>query len=181
MRAFRSPGEFASFLIGLAGSLPLAEARGIRGAGEVVQAEAVNSLGHYQEAAGPFPAWAPLSDRTHEQRAEAGLPIDEPLRATWELRNHIELTAESRSASVGVPSVIVGDGSKANPYRDIGMVATIMELGNERVPARPFLGRAAFVRGQAAVKAAGAIVGAHMAGQPFDRRPATSIADDIPF
>ena len=175
MREFRSAGDFAGFLNVLAMRVGLAEHRAIQAAGEIVQAEAKHSLGTLHEAAGPFGAWPELADSTQARREALGHSPNEPLLATHELRDHILTEAHGNHAVVGVPSVIVGDGTKENPARDIGMVATVMEFGSAKVPPRSFLGRAAFVKAHAAARVAALIVGATIADQPFRNVSARTI------
>lgn len=175
MQEFRSAGDFAGFLNALAMRAGLAEHRAVQASGEIVQREAKRSLGTYHEAVGPFDKWAPLADSTQERREKMGLPPNKPLLATHELRDHILTEAHGNRAAVGVPSVIVGDGTKENPSRDIGMVAAVMELGSAKVPPRPFLGRAAFVKARDSARVAAVVVGATIADQPFRNVSAATI------
>ena len=175
VREFASPGDFARFLSRLAGTLPQAEALATRDAAALIQEEAQAILGHEQGPVGPFPAWEPLSERTQCERYERGLTPDDPLLATGELKHHIDMTYEGRHAVIGVPAETVGEGTHVNPSRNIGEVAVVMEFGNERVPPRSFLGRAAVVAGEDAAHVAGLIVSETIAGLPQQHRSASAM------
>ena len=91
--------------------------------------------------------WPPLADATQEQRARLGYTPDDPLLRSGALRDAIEAEVESHrtggKAAVGVTDGFVGDGSKADPLRNIGDIAVWMELGTpdnaHPSPPRPFL------------------------------------------
>lgn len=100
-------------------------------AATIIEKEAKAELGVYQAAIGKYPAWAPLSEYTKEQRVRMGFPADEPLLVTGKLRDSIHVVPhEDGSASVGTDLEYA-------PY---------LENGTDRIPPRPFLGRAAFVK-----------------------------------
>lgn len=52
-----------------------------------LQKEAREEVGHYQEAAGPFPAWSPLADSTMDDRIRKGFTPDDPGLRTGGMRD----------------------------------------------------------------------------------------------
>jgi len=192
MREFRSIRDFVRYLETLQPKVEVAAQLGLHEGGRMIQEEAQHEIGHYQTAAGPFAAWAPLADTTlngytdqhghhHPGKIEMGFsPPDNPLLRTHELQEHIELSAQRNRVIVGVPDEVVGDGTPENPTRNIGLVAELMEFGDREMPARSFLGRAAFVKAEAAARAVGHAIYLAMIGKPH--RPASAHYDrDIPF
>lgn len=97
----------------------------LRDGAKLVQDEAKAELGTYQSAAGPFPAWQQLSPATLASKTGPG-----PLVETGELRDSIEADVQHNSAFVG------SDEPHAKP----------LELGTSKMPARSYLGRAAYVK-----------------------------------
>lgn len=93
-----------------------------------VLVEAQTSLGEYQQASGPFAAWPQLAAATMEDRQRKGYTPDEPLHRSGDMRRSLEWTIKGHVGHVGTD----------NPY------AEFMELGTTKVPARSFLGAAAF-------------------------------------
>ncbi len=119
---------FVRHLAGLGAEVRQAEQRGLRGAAEAIKAEARDMLGTYQGAAGPFPAWAELTDATKADRARKGYTPNDPLLRSGEMRDSIETKVGDRRAAIGSNSEI----------------AVYQELGTRNMPARPFLGPAGF-------------------------------------
>ena len=171
MKKFESPGEFAAFLEKLLPVILIAQAVGVQRAAAFLQEEVKADLGFYQTAAGPFPDWPELSEGRKNERERVGLMPNDPLLATGELHDHIDMTYEGMRAVIGVPHEIVGDGTRRSPLRDIGDVAIWMEEGTDRAPPRSFLGHAAFVHGKAAADIALKVVGAAVASQPIPNSP----------
>jgi len=143
---FDSPGAFAQHLrliqMGLAG----AERQGLEAGITLIQREAQRMLGEYQRNdTGPFVPWAELAPFTKEEREEQGYPDNDPLLREGILRDNIEHSVGDRDAATGVP-----DREVQHPYHDkpvnIGVVAEVLEVGNERVPPRSFLGVAGSAR-----------------------------------
>jgi hypothetical protein len=100
-----------------------------------------------------------------------GFPPNEPLERTHELGEHIlyhiELhSAHSGEAAIGVPSVMVGNGSQANPMRDIGEVSVYQELWTDHIPARSFLALAALLKEAEIKKILGGDATASLVGKP---------------
>ncbi|MGN6536410.1 MAG: hypothetical protein ACTHKQ_11865 [Mesorhizobium sp.] len=128
--------SFATMLLEAAAVMPMAEKAALKAAGEIVQAEAKAEIGTYQDAAGPFAAWAPLAEATKTDRAKQGFTPDDPLLRTGEMRDSIGLVVEGHEAHVG-----------SNDDK-----AVWQELGTTKgIPPRSFLGGAA-VRKSAEVR-----------------------------
>lgn len=180
MRAFGSLDQFVAHLASVAREIPKRQSLALRDGGEVIQKEARAEIGTLQSRAGPFGAWPELSPRTQQERVKAGYSPNDPLRRSGALRDHIELNHDGKQAVVGVPSEMVGSGTDADPIRNIGDVAIAMELGTDRVPARSFLGRSAFVKGHEAVGAMASVLTDAISGRPY-RKPRADGKDDIPF
>jgi hypothetical protein len=90
--------------------------------------KAKEKIGEYQKAAGPFAAWASLSPATIDDRVYQGYTPDDPLLRTGEMRDSIEHKVIGNEGHVGSDSDI----------------AVWQELGTPSIPARSFLGGAAF-------------------------------------
>ena len=103
-------------------------------AAKIVEKDAKARLGHYQEAIGPYGAWMELSDYTKRERAMQGYTPNDPLLRSGKLRASIE-------HEVDVNQHIAIIGSKSEYAED-------QELGTSRIPARPFIGPAAFANKQ---------------------------------
>jgi hypothetical protein len=131
---------------------------GVRNAAEIVQTEAKGLIGQENvEVAGG--AWPDLAESTVVEKARLGYvdqvsPTD-PLLRTGELRASIQMQAEGNEAAVG----------SDDP------VAVYQELGTSKIPARSFLGGAAFRKESWAVDTiAGHVVHA-LAGSPKLNHP----------
>lgn len=194
MTEFSSVGEFIAHLGRIGPAAQLTVNRGFHHAVEVVWEESRHEIGTYQDEAGPFPAWAPLAETTlagwddahghhYPGKEELGYaPPDNPLLRTGELRDAIEMAVTQNHGVVGVPSRVVGNGTPEDPARDVGDVATELELGTRHMPPRSFLGRALFVKTQEVVAIIGHAVIQGLAGKPFSPvHPHSTGMDDIPF
>ncbi len=95
---------------------------------KLIQRDAQEKLGHYQEAAGTFNEWSDLADSTKADRVHKGFPENEPLLRTGQLRESIEAVVHGNEAMVG----------------SVDPIALWQERGTEHIPPRPFLGAAAF-------------------------------------
>ena len=93
---------------------------------KLVEKRAKAKLGEYQDASGPFAAWANLADSTVADRERQGYPSDEPLLRTGALRDSIGHTVKDSVAQIGSDSDI----------------AVYHELGTKHMPPRSFLGGA---------------------------------------
>ncbi len=96
-------------------------------AAQVVEDETKSSLGEYQDAAGPFAAWAELAQSTKDDRVRQGYPENDPELRDGTLRSSYEHTVHGHEADIG----------SDDP------VAEYQELGTDRMPARSILGGAA--------------------------------------
>lgn len=183
MKTFANIESFLVHIAKISAKSQQIQTRAMRDAAEVLQTEAKSSLGHYKSAAGPFNAWADLSERTQTEREKMGYTSNDPLLRSGELRDHIDISFDSQNAVVGVPSEIVGSGSKADPTRDIGDIAADMEFGTNGkfpIPSRPFLGRSGFVKGHQAAAAAAEVITDALAGRAY-RAPKAATSSDPPF
>jgi HK97 gp10 family phage protein len=125
---FMNIAEAITHFGGLGGKVTGAGRHSLDRACRVIRDEARASLGHYQEAAGPFEAWAPLAEATMEDRARQGYPADEPELRDGTLRDSIEYRVDSpHQAEVG----------SNDP------VAVYQEHGTAKMPPRSILGGAA--------------------------------------
>ncbi len=121
-------------------------------AAKMVQEDAQDRIGEYQDAAGGFPAWAPLADSTEAEKARLGYPADAPLLRDGTLRDSIEYEVEGNEAIVG---------SKLP-------VAAYQEFGTSRgLPPRPFLGPAAVSCGPAIAKMVGTVAALGLSSGEF--------------
>jgi HK97 gp10 family phage protein len=139
---------FAHLLTELATELPTVTRAGLAEAAEVIATEAKAEIGHYQAAAGPFQAWAPLADATVKDRVSKGFSPNEPLLRTGGMRDSIETTVSRNSAEIGSNSDI----------------AVYQELGTSKIPPRSFLGGAAVRKEDEVVRILGEHVKAHLEG-----------------
>ena len=121
---------------------------GLERAARIVEAEAKAEIGSYQQAAGPFAAWAELADTTKADRVAAGFGENDPLLRTGELRDSIGHVVRDNEAVVGSDSDI----------------AVYQELGTSRIPPRSFLGGAAFRKAEDVANVLGASAVATLIG-----------------
>jgi len=195
MKEFKSFGALADHLLSIIPAAEAGGARGVRDAAAIVQHEAQRETGHYQDAVGPFRGWQHLAETTldgwddarglhHPGKIEAGYaPPDNPLLASSELHDHIEISYAGLESVVGVPDEVVhGDGVYEHD-RNIGDVAVALEFGTRTMPPRSFLGRAAYVKRDAIVAAVCLPVISAIASVPYVSPTPEGVQpiDDIPF
>ncbi len=101
---------------------------GLEEAARIVEREAKAEIGTYQPEAGEFAAWAELADATKDDRVKQGYTENDPLLRDGTMRDSIEHMVIGHTAHIGSDSAI----------------AEYQELGTARIPARSFLGGAAF-------------------------------------
>ena len=102
---------------------------------DIVKQDAQVKIGVYQEAAGQFPAWAPLADSTVADRISKGFSPLEPLLRTGELRDSIETHVEGAEATVGSASMIAlyqEQGHRANPAAAVPGPGAVRRQGEDR-------------------------------------------------
>jgi phage gpG-like protein len=125
MREFDLLG-FAAHLVAAEAAINHAEHKALERAAKLVEREAKEEIGHYQEG------WPQLSESTKGDRERKGFPADEPLLRTGDLRDSIHHQVEGKEAVVGSESD----------------VAVWQELGTAKIPPRSFLAGAAHRKGQ---------------------------------
>ena len=97
-------------------------------AAQIVEKDAKERIGSYQDATGPFGAWANLAPSTVDDRIRKGFTPDDPLLRTGGLRASYGHRTDGAVAVVGSPSLI----------------ALYMEQGTPKMPPRAVIGPAAF-------------------------------------
>lgn len=103
--------------------------KGLAKAAELIEQTAKQEIGHYQDAAGPFPEWESLAPETEEEKARLGYPLDAPLLRTGAMRDSIKHEVRPLEAIIGAT-----DPKMA-----------FHEFGTSRgVPPRPVLGPALY-------------------------------------
>lgn len=154
MTSIMSLLEFAQLLPHLAAEAVVAEAHALEHAAKIVEKEAKDAIGHYQEASGPFVSWAELSDVTKLDREHQGFPENEPELRTGGLRDSIEHTV---GASLSGPhSAEIGSNSDIMVWQ---------ELGTVHMPPRSILGGAAARKEEEVVEVLGGAVVAALIGE----------------
>jgi hypothetical protein len=148
MKEFTSFGGFALHLLLIEAAQIELERHALETAAEQIEAAAKAKIGDYQGQAGPFSAWQSLADSTKDQRVDAGYPEDEPLLRSGEMRDSIE-------HKIGVHEAYIGSNSD---------IALYQELGTEKIPARSFLGGAAFEQAPKIVEELGIEICAVLSG-----------------
>ncbi len=128
MKEFSSFGAFGRHLAALAVVGEEVTHHIVENAAKIIQNDAQKKIGEYQDYAGPFAAWDELADSTKDDRVRLGFSENDPLLRTGELRDSITYDARGNEAAVGSDSII----------------AMYQELGTETIPARSFLGGAAY-------------------------------------
>lgn len=144
---FKSLGDLALHLATLHAAQVHELQHGLERCAVKIEETAKQEIGHYQTAAGPFPAWAELADSTEQDKASKGYPVDAPLLRTGEMRDSITHEVDGLEAVIGAKDT------------DAGRLLVYHEFGTNKMPPRPVLGPAAFrnkdfvlkVIGQAAV------------------------------
>jgi hypothetical protein len=136
-------------LLGMAEKLIAAEVAihvGARAALERVSAKvektAREEIGTYQDAIGPFPAWAELADSTKEDRVNQGYSENDPLLRSGELQNSMGHEVHDLVGTIGSTSDIM----------------VYQEFGTANIPPRPVLGPAVLHNHDAIIKELGGAV-----------------------
>jgi HK97 gp10 family phage protein len=126
MREFGSLAAFASHLVTLQATVALEAHKGLKEVAEAITKTAKGEIGSYQQAIGPFPAWAQLAGATVADRVAKGYTPDDPLLRDGKMRDSISNGVSGHEAVIGSDSNI----------------AVYQELGTDKIPPRPFLGPA---------------------------------------
>ena len=150
-REFSSIGEFAKFFREAASEARIMGARNLalETAASWIEAEAKHVIGTYEFD------WPQLAPSTQAERTRKGLPANEPLLRTGEMRDSIshEITIPGEEAIVGSESDI----------------ALYQELGTDKVPPRPFLMPSVFYLKKPIEQMIGVVVGSAVAGASIER------------
>lgn len=154
MREFTSFAQFGRHLAAVAAQGEAVSERITKVGADVIKDDAQWRIGAYQDAVGPFNAWAPLAHSTVMDRIRQGYTPFDPLLRNGDMRDSITVTASGQTAVVGSPSDI----------------ALWQEQGTEHIPPRPFLGPAGAVAGPKIGRATAAILVAWLCGTSW-RRP----------
>lgn len=149
MKNFKSLGEFERFLLRRVEALEVGIHTGLDVAASIVEKTAKDEIGHYQDAAGPYPAWAELAESTKEDRLRKGFTENDPLLRTGQLRDSISRAVDGHKAVVGSTSDIM----------------VFQELGTSKMPPRPVLGLAAYRSKEDIKKALGESIVAVLTGR----------------
>lgn len=148
MADFNSLAAFASHLMRLEVTEALALHHGLEVVAARVEKDARDEIGHYQQAAGAFPAWQQLADSTEKEKARLGYPQDAPLLRIGNLRDSI-------SHEVGALEAIVGSPDEVLVYQ---------EIGTQHIPPRPVLGPALYHNQKMVQKVLGAALASGLLG-----------------
>ena len=166
MRQFADIGAFLRFMNDVPAKVERAAHVGLEHASLIIEAEAKREIGTYQEAAGPFQAWEPLSSATMDGfehplaghipgKTELGYaPPDNPLLREGFLRESIGHLVQGFEA-------VVGSNDPVAVWQEMGTPDALYPI-----PPRSFLGGAAVRKTSEAVHAAAGAVVAAIAGLP---------------
>lgn len=132
MKKFNSLLEFKGFLEKIIQDEPKHINAILIAEGQLIEKESKHKFGIYQQSAGPFKAWAPLSDYTKEDRLRKGFSADDPLYRTGQLRDSIYYKVTPGK------SVSIGSDDPVMAYQELGT------HGAHPIPARSVLGAALF-------------------------------------
>ena len=114
---------------------------GLEEAARIIEREAKDAIGTYQDEAGQFVAWAELADATKDQRVALGYSENDPGLRSGAMRESVEHMVEGHTAHIGSD--------------DDNLV--FFELGTVRQPPRSVLGGAAFRSGHEVAE----VIGSH--------------------
>ena len=98
----------------------------------MIERDAKQSVGTYQDAAPPFAGWAELADSTKDDRVRKGFSENEPELRTGALRDSYGHDVEMTGPMSG--EAVIGSNSD---------VAVWQELGTKNMPPRTIIGGAA--------------------------------------
>lgn len=159
MNQFNSLGQFASYLLTRAVATAVALQTANEAIGAHVEKVAKGEFGTYQNAVGPFPAWAELAEATKDERLQQGFSENDPLFRSGELRDAVTHDASPLEAIIGVKSGTAhSSNGQGGSTEDIGNIMISHEFGTSKMPARPVLGPAVFQSKATIQKIVGAAV-----------------------
>lgn len=118
---------FALHLVTVAALWKQERKHALNAAAGLIKKDARAQIGHYQDAVGQYPEWAPLAESTEDQKARMGYEPDAPLLAEGDLKKSFRSTLE------GEDTVIVGSTDPVMEFHEFGTV---------KMPPRPVLGPA---------------------------------------
>ncbi|MBB5508159.1 hypothetical protein [Paraburkholderia atlantica] len=126
MKEFSSMGEFALELVKLEAAELMSLSHGLEKVAQGIEKTARDEIGHYQQAAGPFPAWAELAESTKADRLSHGFTENDPGLRIGEMQDSIHHETKWLEAVIGSD--------------DQNLVW--FEMGTNKQPPRPVLGPA---------------------------------------
>lgn len=126
MKEFASLAAFAGHLTFMEKAIEHELRHGLDVVATAIQKTAKEEIGRYQQAAGPFVAWAPLAESTKDDRRRLGFTPDDPGLRSGDMRESIKKSVSAREAVVGSD--------------DQNLV--FFELGSSKQPPRSVLGMA---------------------------------------
>jgi hypothetical protein len=139
MKEFGSFLDCSNHITKLIETTILAEHEGLERAAKLVERQAKQEIGHYQDQAGPFVAWAELADATKADRTRLGYTENDPGLRDGTMRDSIEHVTGTHEAEIG--------------SNDEHLV--FFELGTEKQAPRSVLGTAAVLTGEKAAEIVG--------------------------
>lgn len=120
-------------------------------AAQIVEKDAKARIGSYQDAEGPFGAWANLAPSTVDDRLRKGFSPDDPLLRTGDLRR-------SYGRKVAGATAVVGSTSP---------IALYQEQGTSTIPPRAVVGPAAIASRDAIGRVAATTLIAWISGTSY--------------
>jgi len=117
-KEFKSLSAFAKHILKVAESFDKYEAKASEFLGKILEKEAQDKIGHYQETAGPFAAWAPLKESTKKDKERQGYVFNadyNPEYRTGELKESI-----SYSYIPSLHKILLGSTSQIMVYQEEG-------------------------------------------------------------
>lgn len=127
VKEFEDLALFALHLTSLELAVKREQQRGLEKVLLLIENDAKDQIGHYQQGVGEFPAWAPLAESTEAEKARLGAPLGAPL-----LR-HGGLYASFQHEVLGPDDGVAGSTDPTLLYH---------EFGTSKMPPRPVMGPA---------------------------------------
>ncbi|MDA8230742.1 MAG: hypothetical protein M0006_05335 [Magnetospirillum sp.] len=149
MKTFTSFGDFAVHLAEIAVAQHEAQHVALDRAAKLVEKTAKAKIGDYQDAAGPFAAWAALAPSTQADRERQGYPADDPGLRDGTMRDSIGRRVSDSKSNVGSD--------------DPAMV--YFEAGTIHQPPRSVLGAAAFEKADRVAEIVGERIAMALVGE----------------